>query len=51
VTDAPGNKANKKQVSAHKTNARVNLYNHEVPTVKPTGTPFELHIDVHKSKK
>ena len=37
VTDTPGTKADKKLASGHKSDAMVDLYDHEVPTVNPAG--------------
>lgn len=37
VTDTSGGKAAKKEASGHKTDAMLNLYDHEVPTVEPAG--------------
>lgn len=37
VTDTPGTKADKKLASGHKSDAMVELYDHEVPTVNPAG--------------
>ena len=35
VTDTPGNRADKRQASGHKTDAMLDVYDHEVPVVKP----------------
>jgi hypothetical protein len=37
VTDTGGGKAGKKEASGHKTDAMLNLYDHEVPVVDPAG--------------
>ena len=37
VTDTGGGKAKKKEASGHKTDAMLNLYDHEIPTVQPAG--------------
>lgn len=37
ITDTPGTKADKKQSSGHKSDAMLDLYDHEVPTVDPVG--------------
>lgn len=37
VTDTPGTKADKKLASGHKSDAMLELYDHEVPTVNPAG--------------
>lgn len=37
VTDTPGTKADKKLASGHKSDAMVDLYDHEVPVVNPAG--------------
>lgn len=37
VTDTAGGKAKKKEASGHKTDAMLNLYDHEIPTVQPAG--------------
>ena len=37
VTDTPGTKADKKLASGHRSDAMVDLYDHEVPTVNPAG--------------
>lgn len=35
VTDTPGNRADKRLASGHKTDAMLDVYDHEVPVVKP----------------
>ena len=37
VTDTPDTKADKKPASGHKSDAMVELYDREVPTVNPAG--------------
>ena len=39
ITDTAGNKGDKKTASGHKTDAALEEYDHEVPTVDPANAP------------